>query len=83
MTGEGMGGIVIMGIVEAIAEVEETVSEDLDMCLHRNISTDAIQELVTHESNAWRLQFETENHIVEVTGNNKILVDGDRIRTVP
>jgi hypothetical protein len=80
--GEDMRIIVIMAIVEAIAEVEETDPENLDICLHRNISTDAIQELVTHESNAWRLQFETENHIVEVTGNNNILVDGDRIRMV-
>lgn len=74
-----MSEIVIWEIIEAVSEVEKTNSESLDMCLHRNVSTEAIQELVAHESNAWRLQFETENHIVELTGNNKILVDGERM----
>lgn len=74
-----MRDIVIEQILEAVAEVEGIDSESLDMCLHRNVSTDAIQGLVAHESNAWRLQFETENHVVELTGNNKILVDGERM----
>lgn len=70
---------VIERVIEAVAEVERTNSERLDMCLHHEVSTDAIQELVAHESNAWRLQFETENHVVEVTGNDTLLVDGERM----
>ena len=49
---------------------------NLDISLQRHVSTDAIQDLVNHESNAWRLQFETPNHVVEITGNDKIIVDG-------
>ncbi|QIO24871.1 HalOD1 output domain-containing protein [Haloarcula sp. JP-L23] len=67
-------------ITEAIAEIEGTDSDRLDMCLYNNVSMAAIRELVAHESNAWRLQFETENHVVELAGNDTVIVDGERIR---
>ncbi|MUW13731.1 hypothetical protein GJ633_02960 [Halorubrum sp. CBA1125] len=66
-------------ISEGIADVEGIDPVDLDISLQRYISTDAIQDLVNHESNAWRLQFETPNHVVEVTGADKILIDGTQI----
>jgi hypothetical protein len=68
-------------ISEAIADVEGVDPVNLDVSIQRCISTDAIQDLVNHESNSWRLQFETPNHVVNVTGNDKILVDGTRIDT--
>ncbi|MUW14884.1 hypothetical protein GJ633_09570 [Halorubrum sp. CBA1125] len=68
-------------ISEGIADVEGVDPADLDISLQRYISTDAIQDLVHHESNAWRLQFETPNHVVEVTGADKILIDGTQIDT--
>lgn len=76
-----MGGVVNQ-IIETIAEIEGTEPENLDMTLQRHISTDAIRALVNHDSDSWRLRFETQNHVVEVTGNNTILVDGDHRRTV-
>ncbi|EMA14655.1 HalOD1 output domain-containing protein [Haloarcula amylolytica] len=74
-----MSEIIIGEIIEAVSEVEKTNSESMDMCLHRDVSTEAIQRLVAHESDAWRLQFETENHVVEVTGNDTILIDGEQM----
>jgi lipopolysaccharide export system protein LptA len=71
---------VIEQVTEAIADVEETDRNSLNISLYNHISTDAIQDLVTHQSNAWRLQFETQNHVVEITGNDVILVDGQQIR---
>jgi hypothetical protein len=73
---------VIENIIEAIAEAEETDWERLDIYLHRYVSADSIRGLVTHESNPWRLQFETESHVVELAGNNTILVDGQRMGPV-
>jgi hypothetical protein len=74
--------VVIEQLVGAIADVEESDPESLDISVHDYVSTDAIRNLVAHESDAWRLQFETQNHVVEVTGNNIVLVDGQRVREV-
>ncbi|MUW13529.1 hypothetical protein GJ633_01850 [Halorubrum sp. CBA1125] len=68
-------------IAMGIAEAEGVEPDELGIHLQNHVSTDAIRDLVDHESNSWRLQFETPNHIVEVTGNDAILVDGERIRT--
>lgn len=72
--------VVIEQLVGAIADVEETEPDRLDICLQDHVSIDAIQDLVTHGSNAWRLQFETQNHIIEITGNHIIIVDGQQVR---
>lgn len=64
-------------ITQGIAEAENTDPEELDTPLERFVSTDAIRDLVNHKSNSWRLQFETRAHVVEVTGNNTIIVDGE------
>jgi hypothetical protein len=67
-------------IIEAIADVEGIEPENLNSVLEDDVSTDAIRELVNHSSNSWRLQFETRNHIIQVMGNNTILVDGEQKR---
>jgi hypothetical protein len=67
-------------IIEAIAEAEGMEPERLDVSLQNCVSTDAIRELVAHQSDSWRLQFETPNHVVHVMGDNTILVDGERQR---
>ena len=72
---------VLEQIVRSIAQVEGVNPMNLDLFLERHISTDAIQNLVNHESDSWRIQFETPNHVVEVTGNDAILVDGTLIDT--
>lgn len=72
--------IVIEQLTAAIADAEKTDSVHLNISIHDYVSTDAIQDLVAHESDAWRLQFETQNHVVEVTGNNILLVDGQQVR---
>lgn len=77
-----MGQTVIEQIVGGIADAKETTPASMDLSLQNHVSTDAIQELVDHGSNAWRLQFETPEHVVEVTGNDEILVDGERVRTL-
>lgn len=73
---------VIEQIIGDIADVEDVEPIDLDVSLEDYVSTSAIDELVEHKSNAWRLQFETPHHVVEVTGNDDVLVDGERTRTL-
>lgn len=69
-------------IIDGIAGIDEVDPDQLVMSLEQHISTDAIEELVAHEGNAWRLQFETSTHIVEVTGNDEILIDGTPVNTL-
>lgn len=69
-------------IIGCIADVEGVEPIQLDQSLEDCVSTDAIRGLEDHGSDAWRLQFETPNHVVEVTGNGEILVDGTETRTL-
>jgi hypothetical protein len=71
---------VIEQLTGAIADIEDTTPEELNISLQNYVSTDAIQDLVVHDSDAWRLQFETQRHVIEITGNNIILVDGQQVR---
>jgi hypothetical protein len=77
-----MGQTILNQIIGGIADAEGIDPFDLNISLQECVSTDAIRDLVDHESNAWRLQFETPNHVVEVTGNDKILVDGTQVGTI-
>lgn len=70
-------GPVIDKIIRAIASAENKDPSNLELSLENHICTDTIRGLVTHDSNSWRLQFETENHVVEVMGDDTVLVDGE------
>lgn len=77
-----MNEILLESIIESIAEVEGVESSNLDSQIYYYVSTDAITKLNNHESNSWRLQFEIPNHVVEVTGNGEILIDGVQMEKV-
>ncbi|EMA72605.1 HalOD1 output domain-containing protein [Halorubrum distributum] len=77
-----MNETLLESIIENIAEVEGVESINLDSQIYHHISTDAITRLENHESKSWRLQFEIPNHVVEVTGNGEILIDGVQMETV-
>lgn len=69
---------VLEQIITAISEVEDTEPEDLEISIQNYISIDAINDLAKHQSNAWRLQFETPNHVVALEGDDTVLVDGEQ-----
>lgn len=73
-----MGRTVLKRVIDGIADAEGTSPATLDLAIQRYVSTKAIRALVAHDSNAWRLQFETPSHVVVVTGNDEILVDGQK-----
>lgn len=73
---------VIEEILGAIADAEGTEPRDLDIALHNWVSTDAIAHLEAHDSAAWKLVFEIPDHVVTVTGDETILVDGTEERTL-
>ena len=77
-----MNEILLESIIESIAEVEGVESSNLDSQIYYYVSTDTITNLNNHESNSWRLQFEIPNHVVEVTGNGEILIDGVQMEKV-
>ena len=65
-------------IAEAIADVESVEPHELDVSIENHVSTDAMRDLASHDSDSWRLQFETPRHVVEVTGTERVLVDGEQ-----
>ncbi|SFR49478.1 MULTISPECIES: HalOD1 output domain-containing protein [Halorubrum] len=67
-------------IARALADVKSVDPEELDVSLENHVSTDAVRNLASHDSDSWRLQFETPDHVVEVTGTGRILVDGETVR---
>lgn len=64
-------------IIERIAKNERRDPAELELILQEHISTDALRTLADHESDSWRLQFETESHVVEISRDGTILVDGE------
>ncbi|ELZ46352.1 hypothetical protein C464_11073 [Halorubrum coriense DSM 10284] len=54
--------------------------DELDISIENHVSTDAVRGLATHDSDSWRLLFETPDHVVEVTGTERIFVDGEQVR---
>lgn len=70
---------IIERVTDGIADAKGVNPESLDVALHHHVSTDAIRKLAAHGSDSWRLQFETPEHVIEVNGNDVVLVDGDRV----
>lgn len=69
-------------IVRAIADFKSVEPDRLQIRLEDYVATDAIRDLVRHDSDSWRLQFETQEHVVQITGNDQIIVDGELVRTL-
>lgn len=76
-----MGLSCVEKVVWAIADVEDTDPEDLEMSLQNWVEVDAIRQLAEHDSSSWELQFEVPNHNVTVDGDGAVHVDGVRQRT--
>ncbi|TKX84411.1 hypothetical protein EXE43_19065 [Halorubrum sp. SS5] len=74
-----MGKTVVEKIIEGIADAKGVDPEDLNIMLENYVSIDAIRALNIHRGNSWRLQFETPKHVVEVTGNETVLIDGTEV----
>jgi hypothetical protein len=68
-------------IVLALSEVKEVEPANLDITVYDHVSPDAIEELVNHPSDSWRVEFSTLNHTVAVTGDGDIYVDEDHVRS--
>lgn len=71
-----MGETIVERIIEGIADAKDVKPENLDMMFDNHVSADAIVALDSHPSDSWRLQFETPKHVVEVSGNETVRIDG-------
>lgn len=63
-------------ITNKIASEENVEPENLELQLQKYVSTDAIRGLANQENDEWSLQFETMNHVVEIAGDDTVLIDG-------
>ncbi|WP_435098261.1 HalOD1 output domain-containing protein [Halorubrum sp. N11] len=63
-------------ITNKIAYEENIKPENLELQLQNYVSTDAIRGLANQENDEWNLQFETMNHVVEIAGDDTVLIDG-------
>lgn len=70
---------ITLQIAQARADAKDIDPEELDESLENFVSTDAIRDLVAHECNSWRLQFETQDCVIEVMGDDTILVNGEEM----
>ena len=73
------GDSITLQIAQARADAKDIDPEALDESLENCVSTDAIRDLAAHECNSWRLQFETQDYVVEVMGDDTILVNGEEM----
>ncbi len=73
-----MDETIVEKIIRAIADAKDEKPKNLDMMLDKHVSADAIVALDSHPSNSWRLQFETPKHVVEVSGNQTVRIDGQK-----
>lgn len=71
---------VLLGVVEAVADVEDVDATELDLVLEDWIDTDALERLAAHEGSSWSLSFEFADHRLTVEGDGWILIDGERQR---
>lgn len=62
-------------VINAIADAKGVEADALEMPLENYVCTDAIRALETHDSSSWDLEFETPDHVVEITESNEIIVD--------
>lgn len=70
---------VVERVIEGIADVKDVKPENLGIALDNHVSADAIVALDSHPSDSWRLQFETREHVVEVSGNGTVVIDGTEV----
>lgn len=68
-------------LIGAIADVEETDPQYLDITLQDWIDADAIRGLVAHGNDSWELQFKVQNYDVIIRADETILIDGVERRT--
>lgn len=73
-----MSESVPLGVVEAIADTKDIDPAELDHALENHIETDALELLAAHDNSSWALAFELPDCRVTVTGDGRVLVDGER-----
>lgn len=71
---------VLRALIHAIADERDKKPEELEIVLQDHISVDAIQHLHEHESDRWSLQFELQNHTVQILGDGSVYVDDTQKR---
>ncbi|MFW5963539.1 MAG: HalOD1 output domain-containing protein [Natronomonas sp.] len=71
----------VIEIVEAIAEAENVDPSELEIQLHDYVDVDAVRSLVAHRRDSWTVRFEIPDHIVRVTGQGVVTVDGSETGT--
>lgn len=70
---------ILLEVTKAIAEAEDSRSNNADYSLYDYIDPEALIRLVESDNTDWRLVFKIRNHTVKISGNGQINVD-DTVR---
>ena len=73
-----MSGVLLDGVVRAVAEAEGVDPDRMDLGLRRRVGREALHHLTACEPGVWALSFDLRGHAVTVTGSGVVLVDGTR-----
>lgn len=71
------GQTTTIAIVRALARAEGVEVNELTYSLHEYVATEAITTLVESGHESWELTFEVPGHVVTLTGDGVIKVDGE------
>lgn len=75
-----MGHQLVLTIADILSDIQEVDPVALTPRLEECVSTDALQQLVNHDSEAWTLSFEFTDHEVTVSADGWVSVDGEQIQ---
>lgn len=67
-------------VVRSIADARDVEPMDLGFRLGEVIDTDALDKLAEHDGGDWEIRFEIDDHVVEVSSGEPVIVDGEAYR---
>ncbi len=73
-----MGGALVDGVVQAVAEAEDVDPDEMGARLRRRIAGEALRHLTARGTGVWALSFDLRGHAVTATSTGVVLVDGTR-----
>lgn len=73
--------VLIIEIVQALADADRLELDEVEYTLYEYINPTVLTELADHDSGSWEFTFEVADHDVTLTSDGRLFVDGVLCRT--